>query len=134
MVNKQRFSMWIGLAFVVFHLGLCAYLWQLDVEPGVSFLEISLPITAAYCAAIVGWFVVNQGIVRDRKRVGLPYVLLILVLTGAFVAGLIYVPVSYARDHENFDLDTINLGYAALESSVGVLFAKIFADLFAVPA
>lgn len=74
-MNRQRFSMYLGLAIVTAHV-LLSFYFMFIFEPleYVAIEEISRPLTLAYVSAIVLWFFQHDGLIVSQRQVGVPLV------------------------------------------------------------
>jgi len=132
MVNRQRFAMWLGLVIVLGHVFISLYLWtyfNFGRDDGVFIKEVSLPVTLGYSIAIVKWFLDNHGIVTSDKKMGIPLVILITIVSLSFLGGLIVGPVVFASN-QSLTADQLNDFYLLIESAFGALFSLIFSYLF----
>lgn len=134
MINRQKFSMVLGLAIISVHLLLSAYLWFIfspTVDSAVSAKEIVLPLTVAYSSTVLKWFIDNQGHVTSSATIGIMYAVTIAMVSIFFLGLLCAGPWIYRE----FDLTprSLNQFYAFSESVFGVLFVLILDDLFSKP-
>lgn len=132
MINRQHFAMWLGVIIVLAHVGVSIYLWayfNYGREDGVFIKEISLPVTLGYAVAIVKWFLDNDGIVTSRDQMGLPLVILITIVSTAFIGGLVVGPIFFAFD-KALTPNQLNNFYLLIESAFGGMFSLIFSYLF----
>ncbi len=131
MLNRQRFSMYIGLLILFAHLGISAYFLFVFSPPStaVNIEEISFPLTVAYVSSIVMWFFANGGIVTKDDPIGWPLVVVILAIVLAMVGALFAVPLQFSVD-ETITVAQLNQRYLFVELAFGGIFGIVMAELF----
>ncbi|WP_104402667.1 hypothetical protein [Vibrio penaeicida] len=131
-LNKQNFSMWLGLFIVLGHILVTIGLWfafDYDISDGVVIKEVSLPITLAYATGVVKWFTSHDGLIKSQEMIGLPFALLIVLIFVSFIGGLVISPILYAESKQ-ISSNELNTIYLTIESAFGALFALISAHLY----
>jgi hypothetical protein len=131
MVNKQRFTSWLGLIIVVVHIGMAVYLF-LVLQPNADRLvaagEIILPTTTAYALTVVAWFISNKGIITGTDQIGWFLVVVSILVVGSFLASL---PVgAYLYLENRMGPEALNQYYTIVESAFGGMFVLIFNFMF----
>lgn len=130
MINKQKFSMYNGIAILVLHIFICIYFWvTFSKNPNLAIAEITTPITAAYAVGVVKWFIDTQGLITKNDAIGIPYAVVIILINGTFLTLLVLGAYFYISD-TSINENEINKFYVFVESMFGVMFALIFSDLF----
>jgi hypothetical protein len=131
MLNRQRYSMYIGLLILFAHLGISAYFLFAFAPPSaeVNIEEISFPLTVAYVSSIVMWFFANGGIVTKDDPIGWPLALVILAIVLAMVGALFAVPLQFSAD-ETITVAQLNQRYLFVELAFGGIFGIVMAELF----
>lgn len=131
MLNRQRFSMYVGLLILFAHLGISAYFLFVFAPPSaaVNIEEISFPLTVAYISSIVMWFFANGGIVTRDAPIGWPLVVVILAIVLAMVGALFAVPLHFSAD-ETITVAQLNQRYLFVELAFGGIFGIVMAELF----
>lgn len=129
-MNRQLFSMVVGLIIAAAHIGLTLYFLFVFDAPGTVFVqEISMPITAAYVSAIVMWFFANNGQISSNEQIGIPLVILVLMIVFAMIGSLFYVPWSFMED-ELMTVEAVNRLFLGVETAFGGLFGIVMTELF----
>lgn len=131
MLNKQRFSMYIGLLILFAHLGISAYFLFVFAPPStaVNIEEISFPLTVAYVSSIIMWFFANDGIVTKNDSIGWPLAVAIFVIVLAMVGALFAVPLQFSAN-ETITVAQLNQRYLFVELAFGGIFGIVMAELF----
>jgi hypothetical protein len=131
MLNRQRYSMYIGLLILFAHLGISAYFLFVFAPPSaeVNIEEISFPLTVAYVSSIVMWFFANRGIVTNDDPIGWPLAVVILAIVLAMVGALFAVPLQFSAD-ETITVAQLNQRYLFVELAFGGIFGIVMAELF----
>ena len=131
MINRQRFSMHVGLLILFAHLGITAYFLFIFSPPSsaVNIEEISFPLTVAYVSSVVMWFFANRGIVSHSDEIGWPLAVVIIVIVMAMVGALFAVPMQFSRD-ESITVAQLNQRYLFVELAFGGIFGIVMAELF----
>jgi hypothetical protein len=129
-MNRQIFSMWIGLSIVATHIAITIYfIFIFDAPDTVSIQEISLPLTVAYVSSIVLWFFQHDGLKNSDARIGLPLVVLIILIVGSMLGSLFAVPLSF-KNNLAITVEQLNSSYLAIETAFGGIFGIVMSQLF----
>lgn len=138
MSAREPYKFWVatvlGMAIVVVHIGTSAYLWFIfaghaSYSDDIIAAEVTLPLTVAYVVSVVKWFLDTRGKRTTDETYGWPLVVLIGLVGGAFLLAMpvgIYLYMSGAI----FEAELLNQYFLFVESSLGAMFALIFADMF----
>lgn len=129
-MNAQKFSMIIGISIVVSHIFLTFYfIIFFEAVDGVVLQEMSLPLTAAYVTSIVLWFFKNRGIVRSRKMIGWPLIVLISIIVVSLLSSLFLIPIYFQIDR-HMSIESVNMVFLMIETAFGGVFGIVMSELF----
>ena len=129
-VNRQLFTMWVGLAIVFCHIAITFYFLFLFKAPGeVVVQEINLPLTVAYVSSIVMWFFAGGGLVKSDEVIGLPLVILVVMIVASLLGALFMIPIVFQLNHA-ITVDEINTSYLYVETAFGGIFGIVMSELF----
>lgn len=130
-MNRQRFSMVVGLLIVAAHVALSFFfLFIFDAPTSVIVQDISTPITIAYVSAVVMWFFANKGKITSNETMGLPLVFLVLMIVLPMIGALFYVPWSFMQD-PTMTVESVNNIFLGIETTFGGIFGIVMTELFA---
>jgi len=128
--KQAKFSFGIGLIVLIVHIFLSIYLWFIfEGRERTIAAEVSTPLTVAYAVAVIKWIVDNQGVFKSDKEIGIGYLVMISIVVFTFLGCLVGGPFIYKS---NYDIspESLNKFFVFVESSFGVLFSIVFADMF----
>lgn len=129
-MNRQRFSMYLGLVIVASHILLTFYLmFWFGSFKDVEIQKISLPLTVSYVSAIVLWFFQHDALIVSDKPIRGPLVVLVILVVGAMIFGLFAIPIEFLNSHHP-DAAVLNERFATLEAAFGGAFGIIMSFLF----
>lgn len=135
-VNKQEFSMVIGLVIVVAHVllsGFMIFFFERLIADApteeIKIKEISLPLTVAYVSAIVTWFFATGGKVSSRETVGMPLVIMVAIIVGAMLVSVFAVPIMFIVDEDTI-ISQLNDTFLLVEMAFGGIFGIVMSELF----
>lgn len=134
-VNRQAFSLNLGLFIMAFHIILSLAFWFLVAIPGdrVAIKEISTPVTIGYAVAVLKYFLDVGGRVTATETIGIRLVIMITGVVTVFGVCLIVAPMVYLQN-PGITPETLNSFFVAVESAFGALLALIFSYLYKMPA
>lgn len=131
---RFNISVIAALAITIFHVGTSAYLWfgfrnHVAFTEDINSPEVTLPLTVAYVVSVTKWFIDSKGIRRSDETYGLPFVVFIGLVVGAFLISLPLGPYLYLEGSIQ-DAAMLNSYYLFVESVLGGMYALIFGELF----
>lgn len=134
-MNKQLFSSIVGIAIVLFHVAILAWLLSIfgfpDGTGPVHATEVAIPVTAAYALTVVKWIIDTQGHITTDKTVGIPFIIVVIILGLSLMGGLVWGVWQYRYGPGRNDAaPNLNQVFLLMETGIGGMFGLLMNDMF----